>query len=128
MPILNTISTPYPKSDPNGGPPGLTIGEKISATGANEELCAIIHRALCRKSPIGDLSTWNIMLSILSPDEVVAAATAITHPAVQSDDILGIMTMTSPPQAPQAPIPEVSASPVGLGCIQGFDHRLGAWK
>lgn len=131
-----TVRRPFDSSNPNEdgqrflakAPPLLTIGEKCSLTGANEELCAIIHSALCRKSSIWDLAGHNTTLATLLPDDVVMIAKEITHPGVQSSDVAAIMAIRAPIAAPPAPLPEVSESPVGLGCIQGFDHRLGSWK
>ena len=102
--------------------------EKLSLTGANEHLCAIIHRALCRLSPIDGLANHHAALAQLSPMDVVQIAEAITHPAVQSGDVAGIMAMRVPQPAPETAIPAVKASPQGLGAMTGMDHRLGSWK
>ena len=113
---------------PNPFPALTGAAEKLSLTGASEQLCAIIHRKLCALSPVNDLAQHNAVLSQLSPDDVVAISVAITHPAVQSADVRGIMAMRAPLPAPEPAIPAPKSSPEGLGTISAMDHRLGAWK
>lgn len=122
MKISDAIWTPNPF-------PALTgRSEKLSVTGANEAQCRLIHAKLCRLSPIADLAEHNAVLAQLLPDNVSLIFKAMSHPSVQSGDVRGIMAMRAHLPAPEAAIPEVKPSPVGLGCVPDMDHRLGAWK
>ncbi len=113
---------------PNPFPMLTGNAEKLSLTGASEELCAIIHRRLCAMSPVNELAEHNAALAQLSPEDVIAISVAITHPATQSSDIRGVMAMRVPAPAPEPAQEAPKPSPEGLGCLTGMDHRLGAWK